>query len=504
MAATRLDWAGTVPRLVDTREPQYLVPEHAHVTATTGRCHAEDWSPKAIRSPVLSRSRGLASVRSGPLNAYEGFRTCGTTASSELVGKGTVPHPPGESCYTSSVPEAQFSMHHAANWQLSRTPQRSPLEAPDGSAKYPLAADRIQEAPLFMMMTRPEGPVFSAQQVTPKPRTPPTPSRSCHPPWPATAPAPTTVLLAGPNTVASAPLQAQGRRFVPSRSHPAGSDSAKERTTTARLLRTTREAEAPLLRIARPQAIATPSESSVGPPTPTTCSTVAATAGGPAAKAPPVRPTSSSVAAGLSRKLPSPRQRSPAPLEDVGGGKLAANVKVEVQQGLEPMRQEILSLCRDMSKRTESIEERVELVERSLLDSFKALEDRLATLVEAGDDGNVMKQEAARMGGSTASKEVADADNEATVVEVVVQKTGPDEWLGMDVSHVHGHLAVMQVFQDGAIDRTKQALLQQVPAGDTLEVGDIIIQVNDVMEPDTAMVEECRSRTTLRIRALRF
>merc|ERR1712032_780376 len=99
-----------------------------------------------------------------------------------------------------------------------------------------------------------------------------------------------------------------------------------------------------------------------------------------------------------------PDQASLASLEDMGGSKLAANLKEEVQRSLEPMRQELLSLSGDMTMRTESIEGRVELVERSLLESFMALEHRLTALVKAVDNGYVVKQER-----DSLKKQLADA-----------------------------------------------------------------------------------------------
>jgi len=248
------------------------------------------------------------------------------------------------------------------------------------------------------------------------------------------------------------------------------------------------------------------------------------------------------------------------------------------------MHQELLTLWGSWSRRTDSLETRVELIERSLLESFQTLEDRLLTIVEARDaevaeDNDACCQtnrkhldepsslcvaancsaelqhpvtattaEAKRGSGSLSHKEyekllgeerqvwseernglsqqladaiaerdralekacitaTGDVDDEpprTTVVEVVVQKAGPDDFLGMDVTHMYGHLIVQQIFADGAVDRTNQACLQQVPAGDTVEIGDIIFQVNDITEPDAAVVEECRCATTLRIRAMRF
>mmetsp|Transcript_105612 Transcript_105612/g.265981 ORF Transcript_105612/g.265981 Transcript_105612/m.265981 type:complete len:154 (+) Transcript_105612:101-562(+) len=88
-------------------------------------------------------------------------------------------------------------------------------------------------------------------------------------------------------------------------------------------------------------------------------------------------------------------------------------------------------------------------------------------------------------------------------VEVLVKKDGPTDRLGMDVKHVRGRLVIVQIFVGGAIDRANQASLQQASPGDTLEVGDVIVQVNDKGDLDTDMVAECQMRCDLRIRAVR-
>mmetsp|Transcript_62149 Transcript_62149/g.140028 ORF Transcript_62149/g.140028 Transcript_62149/m.140028 type:complete len:152 (+) Transcript_62149:62-517(+) len=88
-------------------------------------------------------------------------------------------------------------------------------------------------------------------------------------------------------------------------------------------------------------------------------------------------------------------------------------------------------------------------------------------------------------------------------VEVLVRKSGPDDKLGMDVKHVRGRLVVVQVFHGGAVDRANQNSRSRSPPGEVIEVGDVIAQVNDVKDIDTAMVAECQQKSQLRIRALR-
>mmetsp|Transcript_8005 Transcript_8005/g.17301 ORF Transcript_8005/g.17301 Transcript_8005/m.17301 type:complete len:151 (+) Transcript_8005:89-541(+) len=86
-------------------------------------------------------------------------------------------------------------------------------------------------------------------------------------------------------------------------------------------------------------------------------------------------------------------------------------------------------------------------------------------------------------------------------LEVVVRKFSPAERLGMDVKHVRGRLIVAAIFVGGAVDRANQ--LSRVNGGDVLEVGDVVVGVNDKKDVDTEMVAECQSRSELRVRAVR-
>mmetsp|Transcript_66618 Transcript_66618/g.171454 ORF Transcript_66618/g.171454 Transcript_66618/m.171454 type:complete len:156 (+) Transcript_66618:61-528(+) len=88
-------------------------------------------------------------------------------------------------------------------------------------------------------------------------------------------------------------------------------------------------------------------------------------------------------------------------------------------------------------------------------------------------------------------------------VEVTVRKLGPEDRLGMDVKHVRGRLVIVQLFPGGAVHRANKASAARKPPGDTVDVGDVIVQVNDVKGIDTDMVAECQQRDELRIRAVR-
>merc|ERR1719203_1484650 len=88
-------------------------------------------------------------------------------------------------------------------------------------------------------------------------------------------------------------------------------------------------------------------------------------------------------------------------------------------------------------------------------------------------------------------------------VELLVLKQGPGDRLGMDVKHLQGRLVVWQVFPSGAVERANQASLNKMPPGDTIEAGDVIVQVNEVKGIDTEMVNECQIKNELRLRAIR-
>lgn len=90
-----------------------------------------------------------------------------------------------------------------------------------------------------------------------------------------------------------------------------------------------------------------------------------------------------------------------------------------------------------------------------------------------------------------------------TSVELVVLKSGPQDKLGMDVKHVRGRLVIKTVVPGGAVDRANRISRSRKPPGDVIGVGDVISQVNDIQEIDTAMVAECQQKAVLRIRAVR-
>lgn len=87
------------------------------------------------------------------------------------------------------------------------------------------------------------------------------------------------------------------------------------------------------------------------------------------------------------------------------------------------------------------------------------------------------------------------------IVDVIVRKSGQQDKLGMDVKHMKGRLIVMQIFPGGAIDRANKEC--QAAGNECLEIGDTIIQVNDISDKDTTMVAECQRSDELRIKVMR-
>mmetsp|Transcript_50767 Transcript_50767/g.135400 ORF Transcript_50767/g.135400 Transcript_50767/m.135400 type:complete len:137 (-) Transcript_50767:292-702(-) len=90
-----------------------------------------------------------------------------------------------------------------------------------------------------------------------------------------------------------------------------------------------------------------------------------------------------------------------------------------------------------------------------------------------------------------------------TTIEVKVVRDFPDEKLGMDVKHVHNQLKILKIFDVGAVARANRECLNHVPRKDTLQMGDIIVQVNDVQGSDIAMVSECWAKQELTFKVIR-
>eukprot|EP00929_Paragymnodinium_shiwhaense_P001288 TRINITY_DN101513_c0_g1_i1.p1 TRINITY_DN101513_c0_g1~~TRINITY_DN101513_c0_g1_i1.p1 ORF type:complete len:216 (-),score=39.02 TRINITY_DN101513_c0_g1_i1:86-733(-) len=73
------------------------------------------------------------------------------------------------------------------------------------------------------------------------------------------------------------------------------------------------------------------------------------------------------------------------------------------------------------------------------------------------------------------------------IFEFRVQKAARDDWLGMDVRHVQGHLHVLLIHPSGAVGRANA--IAKLP----LVAGDVIQKVNGAGRSDAQMVADCKS-----------
>jgi hypothetical protein len=91
-------------------------------------------------------------------------------------------------------------------------------------------------------------------------------------------------------------------------------------------------------------------------------------------------------------------------------------------------------------------------------------------------------------------------------LEVRVQRRGNEDKLGIDVTHGQGPLTIVAISSGSAVDRANEASKASTPPGDTLEVGDVITQVNglhDVTTASWALVTECQQKLDLKLKATR-
>lgn len=94
--------------------------------------------------------------------------------------------------------------------------------------------------------------------------------------------------------------------------------------------------------------------------------------------------------------------------------------------------------------------------------------------------------------------------DDCKVVELIVVKASLTDFLGMEVKHIDGHLCVNSISEGGAVARANNESLSALPPGEILKVGDVIFRVNDIVEPDSAMIAECQEKSLLRIHAMRL
>lgn len=121
--------------------------------------------------------------------------------------------------------------------------------------------------------------------------------------------------------------------------------------------------------------------------------------------------------------------------------------------------------------------------------------------VSKGSDGVAIANDAQKQDNIVSEHtdlSVYSEDASETYIEMLIEKNGPDDRLGLDVRSFHGGLSIIGIYAGCALDRANKR-----SSGHILKVGDIIHQVNDITEPETALVAELQGKSTLRIWAVR-
>eukprot|EP00930_Biecheleria_cincta_P088426 TRINITY_DN77662_c0_g1_i1.p1 TRINITY_DN77662_c0_g1~~TRINITY_DN77662_c0_g1_i1.p1 ORF type:complete len:131 (-),score=36.46 TRINITY_DN77662_c0_g1_i1:279-671(-) len=121
----------------------------------------------------------------------------------------------------------------------------------------------------------------------------------------------------------------------------------------------------------------------------------------------------------------------------------------------------------------------------------------------AADDGHEVS---ANNSAYRDDEKLASQEPPAKEMDILIEKTGVDEPLGMDVRHIRGRLKVIKIMVGGAVDRAnKQALVRPVEGSrpQQLQLDDTIVSVNGIGETDAEMVAECKRSLKLNVRFLR-
>jgi len=92
---------------------------------------------------------------------------------------------------------------------------------------------------------------------------------------------------------------------------------------------------------------------------------------------------------------------------------------------------------------------------------------------------------------------------ETIMLECVIKRRGDSDLLGMDVKHMKGSLKIMHIFSGGAVERSNAESKTKNPPGDTLQVDDLITEVNDIQGDDVGMVAQFQSSLEIRVKAKR-
>lgn len=107
--------------------------------------------------------------------------------------------------------------------------------------------------------------------------------------------------------------------------------------------------------------------------------------------------------------------------------------------------------------------------------------------------------------GTAANSLTGNGPDEEKYMEFIVRRLSREDRLGLDIRHgpLPGQLAIAKIEEGAALDRLNQQALSLDPPGEAMEVGDRIIEVNGITEPESRMVKELADKLELRIVVLR-
>ncbi|CAE7581699.1 unnamed protein product [Symbiodinium sp. CCMP2592] len=100
----------------------------------------------------------------------------------------------------------------------------------------------------------------------------------------------------------------------------------------------------------------------------------------------------------------------------------------------------------------------------------------------------------------SAADRVSAEDAGAKIFTFTVQKSGDKDMLGMDVKHKKGMWLVVAKIDEGAVARANASGLN----GETLQISDVIYEINGVKGDDALMVAECKKSSKLEMKVKRM
>lgn len=85
---------------------------------------------------------------------------------------------------------------------------------------------------------------------------------------------------------------------------------------------------------------------------------------------------------------------------------------------------------------------------------------------------------------------------EERLIEVQISRRNLTEKYGVDLKHDDGRLVVVRILDVGAIERSNRTAKSMIPPKETLNVGDVIVRVNNVCANDEEMIDEIDESTS--------